>query len=116
MNPEQPQGTRRPRSPLTTNISPEVSDSVVTISPTTDQVIKKPRVVSSPDYTPTAPSIHQPGKDAFISVGGGYDDMGRDVNIIYEGRKPDKGAFTSVGRVYDYVGGDQYIINQGCKL
>ena len=88
MKSEQPQGTRRPRSPLTTNISPEVSDSVVTISPTTDQVIKKPRVVSSPDYTPTSPSIHQSGKD----------------------------AFTSVGRLYDYVGGDQYIINQGCKL
>ena len=86
MNPEQPQGTRHPRPPLTTNIFPEVS-SVVTISPTTDHAIKKPRVVSSLDYTPTPPSIHQQGKDTSIIIDGRYRDVRGDMNFIYNRRE-----------------------------
>ena len=77
MNSEQPLGTRHSRSHLTTNISPEESDSVLTTSPTTDRVIENR--YSSPD-TP-APSIHQSGPHA------SYNDVGRDQYIINVGRK-----------------------------
>ena len=87
MNPEQPQGTRRPRSRLTTDISPEISNSVLTTSPTTGYVIKKRRVVSSPDSTPTDPSIHQSGDHASIIFQGPYNDVRGDQYITNVGRK-----------------------------
>ena len=83
----QPRGTRRPRPRLTTNISPETSNYVITISPTTGQVIKKPRGVSSPDDTSTAPSIHQSGPHASITIQGPYNDVGGDQYNINVGRK-----------------------------
>ena len=88
MNPERPRGTRRPRSRLTTDISPEISSSVLTKSLTTGHVIKKRRVVSSSDSTRTDPSIHQSGDHASIIFQAPYND----------------------------VRGDQYITNVGCKL
>ena len=87
MNPEQPGGTRRPRSRLTTDIFPETSSSVLTTSPTTGYVIKKRRVVSSPDSTPTGPSIHQSGDHASITFQAPYNDVRGDQYIINEGRK-----------------------------
>ena len=88
MNPERLRGTRRPRSRLTTDISPEISSSVLTTSLTTGHVIKKRRVVSSSDSTRTDPSIHQSGDHASIIFQAPYND----------------------------VRGDQYITNVGCKL
>ena len=87
MNPEQPQGTRRSRSRLTTDISPEISNSVLTTSPTTGHIIKKRRVVSSPDSTPTDPSIHQSGDHASITFQAPYNDVRGNQYIINEGRK-----------------------------
>ena len=83
MNSEQPLGTRHPSSHLTTNISPEESDSVLTTSPTTDRVIENPD--SSPD-TP-APSIHQSGPHASVTIQGPYNDVGGDQYNINVGRK-----------------------------
>ena len=83
----QPRGTRRPRPRLTTNISLETSNHALTTSPTTGQVIKKPRGVSSSDNTSTTPSIHQSGKDASITIQGSYNDVGGDQYNINVGRK-----------------------------
>ena len=80
MNPEQPQGTRRSCSRLTTDIPSEISNSVLTTSPTTGHVIKKPRMISSP-------SIHQSGDRASITFQAPYYDVGGDQYIINEGRK-----------------------------
>ena len=81
MNPEQPRGTRHSRSHLTTNISPEEYDSVLTTSPTTD------RVTENPDSSPDTPalSIHQSGPHASITIQGPYNDVGRDQYETFVG-------------------------------
>ena len=74
MNSDAPRGTRRLRSPelLTTDRPPEIS--------------KRPRVASSPD-TSTAPSIHQSGDHASITIQGSYNEVGRDQYITNVGGK-----------------------------
>ena len=83
----QPRGTRRPRPRLTSNISLETSNHALTTSPTTGQVIKKPRGVSTPDDTSTAPPIHQSGPHASITIQGPYNDVRGDQYNINVGRK-----------------------------